>query len=410
MHLPLKHFHIVSSPQILKEVAKASRWDADGLFLDSNDKQLIFFPLIKDLVGEIDREEFLFTCHKPNVARLRNPILAFTDARNAASLKKEIKEVIQATLYELEQREQEGEVQCSAQEISSTFTVAVISKLLLGRSPSFAENKVITEAITICLKHSLMTFLWGRAGKDLQSEYEKAIGVLQRTVSVAQGPFLDSLKTAGMNEKEIQTMFYLMYFAGAENSSSLLQYMLWQVGQNKECQTQIFQEVAQTDQATSSELRPLSRKTERVFNECFRLHPPVSFFGRNPRFDLEIQVKNKTHPSWSYHVPKGQDLICAPYLAARNSDIYPDPDTFNPDRENIDSLAWKPFGSGMHACPGRWLAEKEIQSFAEALIERYEINSGPNKLAQKGFVLLHLEPSIQLTLKRRQGLDMNFKV
>ncbi|KAI0628195.1 cytochrome P450 [Trametes polyzona] len=66
-----------------------------------------------------------------------------------------------------------------------------------------------------------------------------------------------------------------------------------------------------------------------------------------------------------YHIPKGTLMFTNFWTYSRNPELYPDPETFNPDRFIKDGKLdpgtrdpyWFIFGLGRRACPGRHLAD-----------------------------------------------------
>eukprot|EP00123_Amoebidium_parasiticum_P009416 comp19458_c0_seq1/m.22629 comp19458_c0_seq1/g.22629 ORF comp19458_c0_seq1/g.22629 comp19458_c0_seq1/m.22629 type:complete len:484 (-) comp19458_c0_seq1:443-1894(-) len=85
-------------------------------------------------------------------------------------------------------------------------------------------------------------------------------------------------------------------------------------------------------------------------------------------------------PSSGLRVPKGAVLAASPTIIHRVADVYPDPETFDPDRwltampHPMESLT---FGRGFHMCAGVQLAEAEMALVLLRLVSMFEISLAP---------------------------------
>lgn len=101
--------------------------------------------------------------------------------------------------------------------------------------------------------------------------------------------------------------------------------------------------------------------TTAVVKELLRYRPPVIFVP---------YVTTKSFPiTPTYTVPKGSMLIPSCYPALHNPDVYPNPDTFDPDRwitgdAESKTKNWLVFGAGAHEC----LARKYVPLSLAAMI------------------------------------------
>jgi cytochrome P450 len=93
------------------------------------------------------------------------------------------------------------------------------------------------------------------------------------------------------------------------------------------------------------------------------------------------------------HIPKFSQLAFPRYPYGMDSDVNPDPETFDYKRHlkkrmgedatkfhfasvSDDTLAW---GTGMHACPGRFLAQEALKLIFLRLVSRYDIKHDGDK-------------------------------
>ena len=104
-----------------------------------------------------------------------------------------------------------------------------------------------------------------------------------------------------------------------------------------------------------------------IIHESLRLLPPNA-----------LMVRLTTRPARLGHVtlPDRCELLACPFLAHRDPDRFPQPDTFLPQRwhKNKPSpFEYFPFGAGGHSCIGRPLALYVIKSILARLAQPYEL-------------------------------------
>ncbi|HYX18590.1 MAG TPA: cytochrome P450, partial [Nostoc sp.] len=80
-----------------------------------------------------------------------------------------------------------------------------------------------------------------------------------------------------------------------------------------------------------------------------------------------------------YRIPPGWVVIVAQGLTHRMSEIYTNPESFEPERfappreeDKKDSFALIGFGGGEHICIGMEFAKMEIKIFLATLLQRYD--------------------------------------
>jgi cytochrome P450 len=95
-----------------------------------------------------------------------------------------------------------------------------------------------------------------------------------------------------------------------------------------------------------------------VVEEGIRLASPVMGLWRVTTRDCDFG---------GAHVPAGSTMFLAFSSANRDTDVFKDPDAFDPLRENVkEHLA---FGHGIHVCVGAGLARIEADAALRALAE-----------------------------------------
>ncbi len=143
---------------------------------------------------------------------------------------------------------------------------------------------------------------------------------------------------------EMLSIISQLMVAGNETTTKLLTEMMRLLGE----QPEQWQRV----QADSSRI-------ERVVDESLRLSSPTQGIFRIATTDVELA---------GVTVPKGARLVLVYGAANRDEIVYPDAESFDPDRERLkEHLA---FGKGIHFCLGASLSRLEARVALEELTRR----------------------------------------
>ncbi|GAA3827384.1 MULTISPECIES: cytochrome P450 [Amycolatopsis] len=95
-----------------------------------------------------------------------------------------------------------------------------------------------------------------------------------------------------------------------------------------------------------------------AFNEVLRYDAPVQAFARKITRDVTVD---------DTHIPSGAQVVLLYGSGNRDERQYPDPDSFDIQRNPVDHLA---FGYGTHTCAGQALAKIEAHAILRALAAR----------------------------------------
>ncbi|XP_013085318.2 24-hydroxycholesterol 7-alpha-hydroxylase-like isoform X2 [Biomphalaria glabrata] len=126
---------------------------------------------------------------------------------------------------------------------------------------------------------------------------------------------------------------------------------------------QVLKENEKCDESTLA-LMPYTRQ---CILEAIRLRSPGIFTRRVIK---EFRVKG-------YNIPVGDLLMVSPFWAHRNSQQFPDPEEFKPERwENIEKNSFPEsfiaFGGGRYQCPGRWFALLEMHIYVSLFVSLFD--------------------------------------
>ncbi|EUC58603.1 cytochrome P450 family protein [Rhizoctonia solani AG-3 Rhs1AP] len=102
-----------------------------------------------------------------------------------------------------------------------------------------------------------------------------------------------------------------------------------------------------------------------------------------PALPLGIPHATKEEDEYrGYYIPAQSVIVPNLWALSRERSIYPDPETFNPDRFNDTSLPHDtPFGFGRRRCPGMHLANSNLLIVLAYLLANFEITKATMKTA-----------------------------
>jgi cytochrome P450 len=114
-------------------------------------------------------------------------------------------------------------------------------------------------------------------------------------------------------------------FAGHETTASLMNWILFELGNRPEWRQKLrdeLQQVTGNQPLSIKHLRQLPQMSN-VLKEGERLYPPVAGLARVATADIEYA---------GYNIPAGWYVMIFPQLTHRMPEIYQEPDLFDPDR------------------------------------------------------------------------------
>lgn len=190
--------------------------------------------------------------------------------------------------------------------------------------------------------------------------------------------------------------------AGHETSGLALTYLYYELSKHPEMQDRLHEELLMLKPQIkwpppdSSSLLSLPGTKDidslsfldALIMETLRLHAPIP--GMQPRITPSVPGGVSLGPSDSKHhytgLPGNIRVSAMAYTLHKIPEVFPEPDSFNPDRwlnsseEQLTEMNrhfWA-FGSGGRMCIGKHLAIQEIKLIVAALFTNYTIGIAPN--------------------------------
>ncbi|KAJ6191026.1 hypothetical protein N7519_001047 [Penicillium mononematosum] len=162
----------------------------------------------------------------------------------------------------------------------------------------------------------------------------------------------------GLTPEEIKNEAQGYIVAGSDTTAVTLTYLTYAVCGNKQIRDKLVAEVAALSEPIhDNDLRSLPY-LNMVISETLRLHTAVPF-------GLPRAVPSGGASFKGYFLPSGATVSTQSYSLHRDPTVFPDPDTFNPERWENPTKEMKdisiPFGGGSRICIGMHLARMELR-------------------------------------------------
>lgn len=156
------------------------------------------------------------------------------------------------------------------------------------------------------------------------------------------------LKRKGMlSLREMSAEAFIFYIGGFDTSSSLMDFILYELALNQDIQNKLRDEIEdglkENDGKLTYELISQFKYLNMVLNEGLRKYPPISTITRKCTKEFKI-------PGSELVIPKGILVLIPSYSIHRDPQYYSNPDSFDPERfseENIRNrkpFTFLPFG------------------------------------------------------------------
>jgi cytochrome P450 len=221
-----------------------------------------------------------------------------------------------------------------------------------------------------------------------------------RRAGIDHGDLLSMLLAAsddngqGLADSEIHDQVIIFFLAGTESISTTLSWAWHLLGCHPDIQARLHTEVDTVLDGRIAEYHdiPKLKLTARVITETLRLYPPAWIFTRLTTTDTELAGQ---------HLPAGTIVVFSPYVLHHRTDLYPDPDRFDPDRWHDDNAhplprgAFTPFAGGTRKCIGDVFAMTQATLALASIATRWQLNPLPR-------TRVHPAPRLALALARSE--------
>ncbi|XP_047510728.1 cytochrome P450 6k1-like [Pieris napi] len=183
----------------------------------------------------------------------------------------------------------------------------------------------------------------------------------------------------GYTDNDIWAQAVTFLFAGFETSSSVLSFMLYELSFRPDLQEKMYEELIE---AKKSQNGPLDLTIQAdlkylncVFKEALRMYPPLGWLDRETLNDYKVD-ENLT-------IPAGTPIYVNGIGMQYDSDVYPDPETFNPERflpeneKDLKPFTYMPFGEGPRSCIAKRFAQISVRNAMSYLVLNFKFKPLP---------------------------------
>ena len=178
-----------------------------------------------------------------------------------------------------------------------------------------------------------------------------------------------------MSDAEIRDEMITMLLAGHETTATSLAWAMHRLLHHPEAlqtaRTEVTSVLGNGGQASLAEQVAELGYLDAVIKETARLHPIVPIVARY----LEVPTR-----IGDFDLPAGSVAAPCIYLTHRRPDVWPDPETFRPERfidRRVDPYAFFPFGGGVRHCLGAAFATYEMKIVLARVLARVSLRPDP---------------------------------
>ncbi|XP_046574767.1 cytochrome P450 3A17-like [Haliotis rubra] len=189
------------------------------------------------------------------------------------------------------------------------------------------------------------------------------------------------LRKKKMTNDEIIGQALLFFIAGYETTANTLHFVAYSLAKNPDVQKRLTEEIDSVlgDKTPDYDNIGGLKYMDHVITETLRLYPAVSLVGRNVTETVTIK---------GFTFPKGCAVSIPTFAIHRDGDIYPDPESFKPDRwerkSEMDPINYLPFGHGPRQCVGIRLAQVEMKMALGRILQKIQFVATEDTLASVG--------------------------
>ncbi len=197
-----------------------------------------------------------------------------------------------------------------------------------------------------------------------------------------------------MTDMELVGQATILFGASFETTASTLTWTMFLLAQHPMTMRELMDEldgVLGGSPPTREQLPHLSF-LDRVIKESMRILPPVPFTIRAADDD---QI-----PMGSLTLSHGARVICSHFLTHHLPEIYPEPETFRPDRwREIDPSQYEymPFSAGPRACVGAMFAIQVLKISLAIVLQKFRFTVVPGA---------QIDRAVRITMNPRHGMPM----
>jgi len=195
----------------------------------------------------------------------------------------------------------------------------------------------------------------------------------------AEGDMLSMLLEArdeegrGRTDEELRDELLTLVATGYETTATALSWGVYWIAQKPAVRERLRAEIAGLGPGADSKAYGQLEYLDATCKEILRIYPIVPSVFRQVVRPFTVA---------GYDFEPGTVLSPSIYLTHHRSDLYEDPDAFDPGRflrRTYSPYEYLPFGGGARRCVGMSLAVHEMKIILATLLERFELDVAPGQ-------------------------------
>ncbi|XP_021748491.1 cytochrome P450 76AD1-like [Chenopodium quinoa] len=217
------------------------------------------------------------------------------------------------------------------------------------------------------------------------------------------GTLLKLVENNELSLDEVKHLLVDLFVAGTDTTSSTLEWAMTEILRNPEvhqkAQIEMEKVIGKDESVQESDISKLLY-IQAIVKETLRLHPPAPFLIPH-KAEKEEQLHN-------FIVPKNSTIWVNIWSIGHNSNVWPNPELFSPERFLDREIDFKgryfeliPFGSGRRICPGMPLAYRMTHLMLATLLHSFNWKTGHGASPQD----IDMEEKFGLTLQKVKPLQ-----
>ncbi|MGW0825980.1 cytochrome P450 [Streptomyces sp. NPDC002845] len=277
--------------------------------------------------------------------------------------------------------------------LTATTTAATLFSTTVPESTLREMLDDVTDIFYGVFRRTMMPPLLDRLPTPGNRAFERAISRMRAALNVIiaerraedidHGDLLSAVLFArdtsgnGLDDDEVCAQIVNFFLAGTETTAAALEWALYLLDQHPDIADRLHAEVDTVLAGRPARYDDLPRLelTRRIVLETLRIRPPIFFTTRT----LPEAAELAGHP-----LPAGTTIVVSAYLIHHRPDLYPDPDTFAPDRwpttaGRTPRSTFIPFSGGARKCIGDDYAITQATITLATIAARWQLHTLPGQ-------------------------------
>lgn len=218
-------------------------------------------------------------------------------------------------------------------------------------------------------------------------------------------------ESPAFSDKEIRDHLANLVNAGYRTTISLFSWCVFMISENNDVLQELQKEA--DDSLWIKENRPPSLEeihdnygiSKKIIKETLRLYPPIWFSVKQAKENVDLS---------STSISKGTNVLVSQYVIHRNSQVFENPEKWNPYRwtkdfeKGLPKGSYIPFGQGSRQCIGYDFAIAETQMMLLIMAKYFSWKniSDKDSFVIKPNITLRPKSTIPITLKKRKSDEL----